>query len=68
MTAKEIAQKLVEGWAQLAAQETIAAGLSSDEVVTEYYYTVDPETPEDEVQAEIKRYEGYFNREVAQSL
>lgn len=67
MTAKEIAQLLIHGSAQLAARETVAAGLSADEVVTEYYYTIDSNTPEDDVQAMIRTFEGYVNQEIAQS-
>jgi len=63
MTAKEIAQLLIDGSAQLAAVETVAAGLSDSDVVVEYYYAVDSNTPEDDVQSMIRTFEGYVNQE-----
>lgn len=65
MTAKEIALTLVSGRAQLAAAQTVKAGVSDGEVITEYYYTVDSDVPEDEVQAMIVCYEGYMAQELA---
>ena len=65
MTAKEIAQTLVSGWTQLAAAQTVESGVSDGEVVTEYYYAVSPDTPEDEVQGVIDSYEGYMAQGLA---
>lgn len=65
MTAKEIALTLVNGWTQLAATQTVKAGVSDGEVITEYYYTVDSDAPEDKVQGVIDSYEGYVAQELA---